>query len=109
MLSAGAAEAIATDREPLALECTLRSAAASGLSSVQPLPDWGCQSDQGQAREPDQAPSEPALGSSAQRSPRGAPAHQVPYLTLFLHTTMLRNLDMHSKSWACTQSWFGGT
>ena len=66
---AGAAEVVATDREPLALECALRSAAASGLRSVQP---WGCQ--------PDQAPA--GAHGSAFAGPRaaaarpGAPLHQ---------------------------------
>ena len=66
---AGAAEVVATDREPLALECALRSAAASGLRSVQP---WGS--------EPDQAPADahgrtPA-GRRAGAAPSGAPSHQ---------------------------------
>lgn len=34
MLSTGAREVVVTDREPLALECALRSAAASGVANV---------------------------------------------------------------------------
>jgi len=49
--AAGAAEAVATDREPLALECALRSAAASGLRGVQPPPRAGAP-DQAGARSP---------------------------------------------------------